>query len=314
VTQHNNFTAKMTASTPAEIQQSWLEFLQRQGKSRHTLNAYRQGVAHFARWYQVTYGAAFAPNEVMPRDVRDWKAYQQAVEQAAPATVNQRLVALTRFFRWARSQSLCRDNPAEDVGNIRLDPRQPKALANVHLRRLLRAARGDLRDYAMLELLAGTGLRVGELLALKVGDVEVGERSGKVTVRRGKHDNYREVPLTLDVRKALSIYLSEAHPDRGNRQAPLWMGPRGPLTHRSSVTRFLEKYALQAGIEPVNPHALRHTFATRYLNANPGDLRGLARLLGHTSLDTVMIYTEPTMQDLTERMERVDVANQPAEA
>ncbi len=55
------------------------------------------------------------------------------------------------------------------------------------------------------------------------------------------------------------------------------------------MTRLLEKYAIQAGIEPVNPHALRHTFATHYLKANPDDLRGLARLLGHSSLDTVMI-------------------------
>jgi site-specific recombinase XerD len=75
------------------------------------------------------------------------------------------------------------------------------------------------------------------------------------------------------------------------------------------VTRLLAKYALQAGIEPLNPHRLRHTFATRYLNANPSDLRGLARLLGHTSLDTVMIYTEPTLQELTVRMERIEVAD-----
>jgi site-specific recombinase XerD len=233
MTQHNNSTIKMSAPIPADTQQDWLDFLQRQGKSRHTLHAYRQGVAHFSRWYQTTYGANFAPHEVMPRDVRDWKAYQQTEEQAAPATVNQRLVALTRFFRWVRSQGLCHENPAEDVSNIRLAPRQPKALANVHLRRLLRAARGDVRDYAMLELLVGTGLRVGELLALKVGDVEVGERSGKVTVRRGKHENFREIPLTVDVRKALSSYLDEVHPDKSNLQAPLWVGPRGPLTHRS---------------------------------------------------------------------------------
>lgn len=299
----------MSTTQPADLQQTWLEHLQQQGKSRHTLRAYGNGLQHFEHWYQSTYGDPFSPERVMPRDVRDWKAYQQTVEQAAPATVNQRLVALTRFFRWARLQGLCRENPAEDVSNIRLDPRQPKALRKSPLRKLLRAARGHARDYAMLEMLAGTGLRVGELLALKIGDVEINERSGKVTVRRGKHEQYREVPLTLDVRKALETYLDEMHLDKDNPEAPLWVGSRGQLRNRSSVTRMLEKYSIQAGIEPVNPHALRHTFATRYLKANPDDLRGLARLLGHTSLDTVMIYTEPTMQDLTERMERVEVAD-----
>ncbi len=309
--QHNNPTTKMTASTPSDIHQQWLDSLQRQGKSHHTIKAYQRSLSHFARWYQTIYSTPFAPDDVMPRDVRDWKAYQQTTEKAAPTTINQRLVALTRFFRWARAQNLCRENSAEDVGTIRLEFRQPKGLDKTTLRRLLRAARSHVRDYAMLELLAGAGLRVGELLNLKVGDVELNDRSGTVTVRRGKHENYREVPLTLDVRKALSAYLDTEHPDRDNPKAALWMGNRGELRHRSAVTRMLEKYALEAGLESVNPHALRHTFATRYLNANPGDLRGLARLLGHKSLDTVMIYTEPSMQELTERMERVEVAGVP---
>ena len=120
---------------------------------------------------------------------------------------------------------------------------------------------------------------------------------------------YRVIPLTLDVRKALSAYLDQIHPDPDNPAAPLWVGPHGQVNQRSSVTRLLEKYALRANIEPVNPHALRHTFATRYLNANPGDLRGLARLLGHSSLDTVMIYTEPHLDDLAERMERIEMAD-----
>ncbi len=89
----------MSSSTPAEVQQAWLDDLARQGKSPHTVRAYARGLEHFAAWYEVTYGAPFVPDEVMPRDIRDWKAHQQTVEQAAPATVNQRLVAINRFFR-----------------------------------------------------------------------------------------------------------------------------------------------------------------------------------------------------------------------
>ena len=181
----------MTASTPPDIHHQWLDHLHRQGKSRHTLQAYQRGLEHFARWYVVTYGEAFTADTVMPRDVRDWKAYQQTLEKAAPATINQRLVALTRFFRWARTQGLCRDNPVEDIGTIRLTPRQPQAMEHTVVRKLLRAARGHVRDYALLELLAGTGLRIGELLALTIGDVELNDRSGKVIVRRGKHGLFR---------------------------------------------------------------------------------------------------------------------------
>ncbi len=173
---------------------------------------------------------------------------------------------------------------------------------------MLRAVytRGNLRDIAIIEVLVGTGLRVGELLALQVGDIELNDRSGKLTVRRSKHGGFREVPLTKDVRLALSAYL-EQHPDRDNPTTPLWMGTRGRLGNRSSVVRLLDKYAYLAGIEPVKPHALRHTFSARYLKANPDDLRGLAALLGHANLNTVMIYTEPSMEDLTERMEQVEL-------
>lgn len=71
--------------------------------------------------------------------------------------------------------------------------------------------------------------------------------------------------------------------------------------------RLLDKYTYQAGIEPITPHTLRYTFSSRYLEVNPGDLRGLAALLGHANLNTVMIYTEPTVEDLVERIERIDV-------
>jgi site-specific recombinase XerC len=135
--------------------------------------------------------------------------------------------------------------------------------------------------------------------------VKIGERSCKLTIRQTKHGGYREIPLTLGVRKALSAYL-ETHPDADNPDAPLWLRQSGSLSHRSSVMRILTKYALLAGLERINPHLLRHTFASRYLKANKGDLQGLARLLGHVSLNTVMIYTEPDIEDLVERMERVE--------
>jgi integrase len=91
--------------------------------------------------------------------------------------------------------------------------------------------------------------------------------------------NYREVPLTSNPRKALSEYLKHSQP-----HDLFWAGQR-------------------AQVEPFGPHACRHTCAARYLENNPGDLRGLASILGHSSLNTVMIYTEPTLADLAQRME-----------
>jgi integrase/recombinase XerC len=156
---------------------------------------------------------------------------------------------------------------------------------------------------ALFELMVGTGLRVSEVLALQREDVALNDRSGEVIVRAGKGGKQRSVPLTASVRRAVRAYLEDL-PEMKPTD-PLWQGQRGALTSPSGIFRLLKKYARQAGLAEslVSPHILRHTFASRYLAANPGDLRGLAAILGHSSLDTVMIYTEPTTQDLATRME-----------
>jgi integrase/recombinase XerC len=286
--------------------QLWLDHLHEQGKSQHTLDAYRRALRHFARWNEASDGTALEPAQVIGRDVRDWKAYQQTVEQARPATINQRLTALSRFFAWAVLQGHVRVDPTQDTQGLQLSSRQPKALDDRALRRLLRRvqAEGSKRDVAIVEVLAGTGLRVSELLALKVGDVEVRERSGQVIVRHGKRGGYREVPIPREARQALTAYV-EGHPGRNDPSASLWLGQRGPLVDRAAIKRLTDRYARLEGIVGLAPHTLRHTFATRYLAANPDDLRGLASLLGHRNLNTVMIYTEPTTEALAERVERM---------
>lgn len=299
----------IAAQQPHALVQAWLQDLQQTGKSQQTLRAYGRAMQHFVAWSQQTDAEQFDPTLMIARDVRDWKAYQQRVEKAAPRTINLRLVGLSRFFAWAIATGAARVDPTAGVTAIPLPARQPRGVPAAALRKLLRAVHrsGQLRDIALLEVLAGTGLRVGELLQLQVGDVTIGERTGQVTVRQGKQGNFREVPLTKEVRQALRNYL-QTHPGKAEVNAPLWIGTQGALQHRSSVLRVLNKYALQAGLPAIHPHALRHTFATRYLEHNPDDLRGLAALLGHTSLETVMIYTEPSLHDLAERMERVEAA------
>jgi len=146
---------------------------------------------------------------------------------------------------------------------------------------------------------------VTEAVQLRRGDVQLNARSGQVTVRRGKHGVHRQVPLTAEVRGALAAYL-ERHP--GQPDDPLWVGQRGPLHDRGALFRLVKKYALAAGIEDISPHTLRHTFATRYLQAHPGDVRNLAAILGHAGLDTVLIYTEPTAEELARRMEEAEQA------
>ena len=106
------------------------------------------------------------------------------------------------------------------------------------------------------------------------------------------------------MRYTLNAYLEE-QPRKKDADAPLWLGIRGELRHRSSIFRILNKYTKMADLPNMGPHTLRHTFAYQYLQANPDDIRGLAVLLGHSNINTVMIYTQPSLEDLNQRMERV---------
>jgi site-specific recombinase XerD len=295
----------VTTALPIPVSE-WLAYLQQQGKSTHTVQGYSTDLTDFARWYRESFGEEPRAAAVLPRDVEDYKAYLQTVRKAAPRTVNRRLAALSRFFKWAAAHDLARRDPTAGVRTLRLPARRPKALTPQEERKLRRvvAEAGNVRDAALVEVLLGTGVRVGELLALRRGDIVLKARSGSLTVRRGKGGLTRAVPLTADVRSALKVYLDQIDRE-GSDDEPLWQGTRGPLQDRGGICRMLEKYARWAGIEELTPHTCRHTFATRYLEANPSDLRGLASLLGHASLNTVMIYTEPTEEDLLNRMEKM---------
>jgi len=290
---------------------AWLDYLKQKGKSQSTIDNYRRALSHFSHWSEQSYGQPFDPAAIIPRDVADWRAFQQGVEKAKPATVNVRLVALSRFFKWAITHGYAHHDPTPDVGGVRPEVRRPKSLEDKYVRRLLRQVRaaGNRRDEAIMEMLLGTGLRISELLALRREDLTLGERSGEVRVRYGKGGVYRAVPLTVSVRKALKSYL-EIEPALKPKDL-LWVGARGPLKDRGTVLYLLKKYAFQAGLDEalISPHILRHTFATRYLAANPDDLRGLAAILGHSNLNMVMIYTTPTTHELSMRMERAELTS-----
>jgi integrase/recombinase XerD len=183
------------------------------------------------------------------------------VEKAKPSTVNLRLVALSRFFKWGVAQGHARSNPTADVRGLRLNTRRPRALDDVALRRLLRQVHqaGDRRDVGLVELLLGARLRISETPDLERGDIALNERSGEVVVRRGKGGMHRRVPLTAPVRKALSAYLQE-QPEL-DKDDPLWVGQRGPLRDRTGVVKLLKKYARWAGLDEdlISPHILRHS-------------------------------------------------------
>jgi len=146
-------------------------------------------------------------------------------------------------------------------------------------------------------LLLGTGVRIAELAALEVGDLEIQERSGWVSVM-GKGMKTRRIPLDLRTRQALTDYMRGADLKAGK----VFTGQRGPITV-AGIDRLIHKYAYQAKLQNITAHKLRHTFAKNLVDTGT-PLDQVATLLGHENLDTTRIYTRPSELDLEKAVRR----------
>ena len=191
------------------------------------------------------------------------------------------------------------------------------------LLRQARTSRDPLRNYALIQVLLQTGMRLDECSQLTLDDIELGERSGRVTIRQGKGNRARVVPLNASARQALAEYVAPrlnceptvkaaAHswPRRSSADPSvfLWQSQKKGILTTSAMRQMSDVLVRDAAARALVPaqtsaHTLRHTFARNYLAEHPGDIVGLASLLGHTSLDTTRIYSQPTIEQLSTRVE-----------
>jgi site-specific recombinase XerD len=282
----------------------FLADLHRQEAAPATVRNYAADLRAFARWFPDSTGEPFAARAVTPTDLREYKAYLRTVEQRQAATINRRLAALRKFFLWAKGAGKIAELPTDQVKGLPAAPRTPKALTKREVDRLIREAErhGNKRNLALLLTLRHTGLRVGELCHLRLGDIAISERKGEVLVRAGKGNKDRTVPLNNDVRRALVAYLA-VRPTVAHDY--LFVGQRGAPLQPQGVQEVVAKYARRAGLPEVTPHVLRHTFAKHVLDAGE-DLATVQRLLGHERLETTAIYTHPTARDLEEAVRRLE--------
>lgn len=280
------------------------EELGRQGKSDVTVRNYVNDVQLFAEWLEQSYDDGFDPSRVVQREVAGYRTHLNKVRNASPATVNRRLASLNAFFRWCAATGKSDRNPADGVKGTALTELAPRAIKSRDLNRLLREAdvHGNPRDIAILEVLCGTALRVGELVALTLQDIEIGERSGSAKIRNGKGRMSRDVPLNADVRKALRAYL-EVRPATTSKH--VLIGQRGDAMTPSGVWRVVKRYAALAGVPELRVHDLRHTVLTRLVREFGLDLAVVAKISGHRNLKTLLRYAEPTKDDLAAAMDKL---------
>jgi integrase/recombinase XerC len=219
----------------------------------------------------------------------------------APRTLALTLSAWRGWFRWLCRHHGWRSNPVLGIRAPRAARPLPKVLSVDAAGKLLDGETATepaaLRDRAMFELLYSSGLRLGELVALNVGDGRLDLREGEVTVT-GKGAKTRTVPVGGKAREALRAWLDARNRVAAPAERALFVGARGARISARVVGARLQAWARRRGLqEHVHPHMLRHSFATHVLQSSQ-DLRAVQELLGHASIATTQVYTHLDFQAL----------------
>lgn len=272
----------------------WLE----NGLAKATLDSYRTDLGQLARWLDAGQHEALL-------DLRDLTLSAFVAHLAAQTKASSQaryLSTLRRFFRWQVARGRLASDPTLKLANPSRPSRLPKVLSEKQVEALLNAPdTGNelgLRDRAMLETLYATGLRVSELVNLKLHEVSLADG---VLRAFGKGSKERLVPLGAEAIDWIQNYLDAARLSllKGQHSDDLFVTARGGAMTRQAFWQLIKRYALQAGIDParLSPHVLRHAFATHLLN-HGADLRVVQLLLGHADITTTQIYTHVARERL----------------
>ncbi len=266
------------------------------GLSKHTIEAYERDLRQFADFCERA--GASEPGAVTRRMIRRYMS-QLSTRGLTRRTIARKVSAIRSFFTDASRRGIVSANPAVGVRQPKRPSPLPKALPVRSLSEQLDHIVGeepvDLRDRALLEVMYGSGLRVSELAALQVSDID-----GSDLIRIvGKGGKTRVVPISRTARDAVATYVDKGRPKLAGDQAysALWVGVRGGPLDTRGVRRVVQR---RLG---TFPHALRHSFATHLLEGG-ADLRSVQELLGHVELATTQIYTSVSRRHLRSTYER----------
>ena len=281
----------------------WLE----DGLAPNTLAAYRRDLSAYAGW--LAHERRVNVEDANASDLQAWLAVCLARRKSAKSAARY-TSSLKRFYRFLAREGLVGADPTQNLDHPKLPRSLPKSLSEAEVEALLDAADDasnlGLRDRAMLETIYATGLRVSELVGLKLLHLDLRAGMARVTGKGGKD---RVVPLGEVALEWIELYLREARSDllAGRQSDLVFASPRAGALTRQAFWYRIKLLARKAGIRtPVSPHTLRHAFATHLLN-HGADLRVVQLLLGHADISTTQIYTHVAK----ERLKRLHARHHP---
>jgi len=273
----------------------WLE----DGLSRNTLDSYRRDLHKFSKWMENQQTPSIL--QTTHADVQCYLAHLVTEQKAKPSSTGRNISSLKRLFRYLLRQAKISVDPTLQIDTPKLPRNLPKTLTEADVELLLNtpniATPLGSRDRAMFEVLYATGLRVSELVALRITQISMDMGLVRVMGKGGKE---RLVPLGEESLDRLQQYLAQGRSEllNGKMSDAAFVTARGKNMTRQMFWYLVKKYARQGGLnKPISPHTLRHAFATHLLN-HGADIRVVQLLLGHADISTTQIYTHVARERL----------------
>lgn len=290
---------------------AFLDYLQQEYKySNNTTAAYKNDLSQFMTFLHDSLSEVNEWSDVTPKVVDDY--VQHMKEQAyASSSVARKVAAVKSFFNYLFARGIIGDNPTTNIDSPKVKKRLPKTLNSDDINRLLQAPRQKkspkhLRDTALLTMLYSTGMRVTEVVSLRLEDVNL---PMSLLVCQGKDETTRELPLDAETHETIQAYLEygRQYLVKNKDEEALFLNHRGQQLTRQGLWLIIKAYAKKAKLSgEVTPHTLRHSFAAHKLEGGSA-LQEVQRLLGHANISTTQIYTQLTDEDGEDEDEFFDV-------
>jgi integrase/recombinase XerC len=271
--------------------------------SLHTIRSYERDLSDFFRFFE-NKERPLSIQEVTYLHIREYLTYLMR-QEFSRRTISRKLSGLRSFYRYLVREKVIEDNPFQLVTTPKLPKVLPKVLYQEEMNALMNqpdlGTPLGIRDRAILEMLYASGIRVSELVGLKVEDVDL---SIGVALVFGKGAKERYVPIGSKAVESIQKYLKEVRPQlirySSDDHRGLFLNAKGGVLTDRSIRRIVDKYINQAAVSlKASPHTFRHSFATHLLDGG-ADLRTVQELLGHVNISTTQIYTHVSKERLRE--------------
>lgn len=268
----------------------FIDSLKAKQASQNTLASYERDITQFSNYFEVKGKKIF---DLTKDDMKEYISHLMA-DGKSNSTISRSTASIKALYRYLVNKKLAEENIADDVQAPKVDRREPMILTSSEIEKLLEQP--DLselkgqRDKAMLEVLYATGIRVTELISLRLEDINL--NNGYIRVK--KKNNERHIPIGNLCQRCLKEYINKVRPllIRTEDEKTLFINTNGQKMTRQGYWKILKQYKDQAKIDKdITPHTIRHSFAVHMLQ-NGAEIRTVQELLGHTDVASTMMYTQ----------------------